>query len=162
LVYNEFEKYDFRLKGESEDNVSFELGRWRFQQKFTNKCEAIFVTVAVQFLQLLDILDRSGHATTEEAVFYIFNAGSSVVNGFKNYIYTNISQKQLPDVTAAVVLVNQQSYALYCHFCPQDSKLAKVSHSLKQIVLQHSQIQSSHTSNNENEGYYYILCPCKL
>jgi len=126
LLYNSLEKYDFRLKRETTDNVSLELGRWRFQQRFSENRFAFFVTVSSSFVHLLTIIDRSGHATTEEAIFYVFNAKSDAADGFKNYLRPNSSQVQQPDVIAAVVLVNKFSYALYCHFCPQDRKLSYV------------------------------------
>gem|GEM_PF-6752410 len=127
-----------------------ELGTWRFQQKFSEKCFAFFVTVSSSFVHLLNIIDRSGHTTTEEAIFYVFNAKSDVAHEFQDYLSPNSSQVPHPDVLAAVVLVNKFSYALYCHFFPEGRKLSSVSFKAKGISISNSQVQLLHLLNNKN------------
>ncbi|CAL8091497.1 unnamed protein product [Orchesella dallaii] len=160
IIYNNFEVYDFRVSGVLSDNVTSNLGYWRFSLKNIKNGVAFFIFKSVTFTESLELMDRSGYGNNDHAVFYLINPKNDVPSGFESYLYKGT--KLLPEIMAAVVfltlpLMNINDHfisviAIYCHFCPEEQKFLfiPIPTNSTSAPITHSEILLIHKRNNGN------------
>ncbi|CAL8111541.1 unnamed protein product [Orchesella dallaii] len=169
LLYDDVEKYNFRLNGMLTDNVTFSSGKWRFQQKFNKKCVSFFLSSST-LMSSLRLIDRSGFGHDNLVVFYLLYPTEDIISGFSVYFFKRVKHPVPYHVSAPVVLVTFDKdknsttiqsqdessslyYSLYCHFCPNGSKFLWTWFNNTLESIHHSKILLIHNKRHNKNGH---------